>query len=474
MQNGTNALSQGITSGAAYDTAWTARVVNESGRPLFPECVQWLLHHQREDGSWGSHVHNYHDRIISTLSAVCALQELDESQYKHYIKKGETYIWENIKNVQKESRLIGSELLIPSLMEQAESLGLHLPYHVHTYQREYNEKLKKIDESLWYSPLTTLSFSLEFLGDNVDVQQLPAVQLPNGSVATSPAATAFFLRSIKDVKAVAYLKEILSVTGDGAVMTVYPIEVFESSWIMYNFMLAGVYLDWFSAACNFLFTHLRHAGVCWSVQSPLMSADETAVTLKVLHNMQYSVDFDVLSCYNAGDYFITLPFELDPSVSTNIHVLEVVKDCPSFCEREEIIEKLVHFLEKRMCSDGFWIDKWHTSPYYCTSHAIFALHDLDSSLTEKAVSWIADSQHENGMWGKEGGTLEETAYALQALQYSGVECCENVSTAPLREVPDHRDLWVGKVLYTPVRVVWSSVMSAYTRYSNSTSVLEVL
>lgn len=460
----------GITSGAAYDTAWAARVTDERGKPVFPECVLWLLNHQNPDGSWGSHTHNYHDRVLSTLSAISALKEIDKRQYSQYIQKGETYIWENIKKVREEPRLIGSELLVPSLMEQAESLGLNLPYHITIYQKEYDAKLKKVDESLWYSPLTTLSFSLEFLGDKVDVTQLAAVQLPNGSVATSPAATAFFLTHQKDAKAVKYLKEILSVTGDGSVMTVYPIEVFESSWVMYNFMQAGVYLEWFPDVCDFLRSHLRQSGVCWSVQSPLTSADETAVVCKVLRDMQYSVDFRILDCYKAGDYYMTLTFELDPSVSTNIHVLEFVKSCREFPEREEVIEKLVHFLKKKMCSRGFWVDKWHTSPYYPTSHAVFALHDLDFSLVEKAVSWIIDTQHENGLWGANTGTLEETAYAVQALlHYHGTERIDGksvskaVSLIPDTVVPSRADLWVGKVLYTPVQVVWSSVVSAQVR-----------
>ncbi len=456
---------QGITSGVAYDTAWAARVTDERGKLIFPECVQWLLNHQNPDGSWGSHLYNYHDRIISTLSAVSALKEIDKRQYSQPIQKGETYIWENIKKMRKEPRLIGSELLVPSLMEQAESLGLNLPYHITIYRKEYNAKLKKVDESLWYSPLTTLSFSLEFLGDKVNVTQLAAVQLPNGSVATSPAATAFFLKYKKDAKAVRYLKEILSVTGDGSMMTVYPIEVFESSWIMYNFMLAGVYLEWFPDVCDYLHNHLKQSGVCWSVQSPLTSADETAVTLKVLRDMQYPVDFRILDHYKADDYYVTLPFELDPSVSTNIHVLEFIKSCPEFPEREETIEKLVHFLEKKMCSRGFWVDKWHVSPYYPTSHAVFALYDLDFSLAEKAVSWIVDTQHENGLWGANSGTLEETAYAVQALlHYYRTKRIEvRVSSPESCNAPPCTDLWVGKVLYTPVRVVWSSVISAQMR-----------
>ncbi len=459
--------TKGITNGVAYDTAWTARVTDESGDPVFPECVHWLVTNQHPDGSWGSHVVVYHDRILSTLSALMALKEINKSMYEPYIRKGETYIWENIKNLELDStRLIGSELLIPSLMEQAESLGLNLPYYKAVYQKEYDTKLNQVDASLLYSPVTPLSFSLEFLGDAVDVNRLSRMQLPNGSVATSPAATAFFLKHVKSQKAVAYLKKVLSITRDGSVMTVYPIEVFECGWSLYNLMLAGLYFERYTEICDFLVSHLGHSGICWSVESPVTSADETAVVCKVLCDMQYPVNVEILDTYNTVDYYLTLPFELDPSVSTNIHVLDFVKS--SQCdEKEDIIEKIIRFLKKKMRS-GFWTDKWHVSPYYPTAHAVFALCDVEPSLAEKAVSWIVDTQNETGLWGKYEA-LEETAYAVQALMYYRTLehfCTERISTAVSVlnstgiQVPDLVNLWVGKVLYTPIRVVWSCVASA--------------
>ncbi len=460
----------GITSGVAYDTAWAAGITDQRGKALFPECVKWLLENQKCDGSWGTQVLNYHDRVLSTLSALIALKEIGRRQYAPYIKKGETYIWETLKNLNLDKkRLIGSELLIPSLMNQAESAGLDLPYYVKIYQNEYKKKLKRIDESLWYSPLATLSFSLEFLGDAVNTERLPHVQLPNGSVATSPAATAFFLRHIKDPKAFTYLKKVLSLTGDGSLMTVYPIEVFEYGWTMYNLMLAGLHLEW-QHEVDFLLNYAESSGFGWTVESPLRDADETAVVYKILRDYGYPVDLRAMEAYGAEDYFVTYRSELDSSVSTNVHVLDFVQNCPEFPDKESVIEKLVRFLRREMHPHGFWIDKWHVSPYYPTSHAVIALCDADPSLAEKAVSWILETQNEHGLWGENNGTLEETAYAVQALMYyhNHVEhidriVSEAVSTVfesftPFTKLPD---LWIGKVLYAPIRVVWSSVASAH-------------
>lgn len=470
---------EGKTKGAAYDTAWTARVLDENEKPLFPECVQWLVENQKQDGSWGSHLQNYHDRVLSTLSAVIALKEIGGDTYDRYIQRGETYIWENLKNVELDKkRLIGSELLIPSLMDQAESLELNLPYHVRIYEKECLMKLKKIDELLWYSPLTTLSFSLEFLGDNVDRERLAHVQLANGSVGNSPAATAFFLKHTKDSNAFMYLEEILSITGNGSVMTVYPIEVFEYGWTMYNLMLARLRSERYKELCDFLFKNLRQSGLGPSTESPLTDADDTAIACKVLYDMGYPLDFRIFDAYDAGDYYLTFPFEMDPSISTNVHMLDLVKSCPEFPDRDDLIEKLIRFLKKEMHCTGFWMDKWHVSPYYPTSHAVFALYDIDPSLTEKTVSWMLDTQNENGSWGGNGGTLEETAYALQALllYHQRVDCIDidniskilpSVGCTTLTPSDVSPELWIGKVLYVPLNVVLSSIVSVSIMYSTT-------
>ena len=459
----------GRTSGVAYDTSWVARLTDSGGTPLFPECTQWLLTHQKSDGSWGSQTLQYHDRILSTLGALIALKNVYGDRFSASIEGGERYIWENIGNLAQDgNRLIGSELLLPALMHQAESEGLNLPFDRIPYSQESTKRLAKIDESLWYSPETTLSFSLEFLGDGVDQRRLPEAQLPNGSVANSPAATAFFLMHTHDSRALQYLIEILGLTQDGSIMTVYPVNTFEYGWVMYNLILAHVYADWYGPVCRFLSQYIDSAGIGCSTESPLSDADDTAVVYRVLSHMGYPVDFGVFEKYETETCFLTYLFEMDPSVSTNIHILDLVNSSPSFPGRETILEMLIRFLKKCM-KDGHFIDKWHISPYYPTCHAVFPLCTLESSLARRIIAWIEDSQNANGTWGAQGGTHEETAYAMQALLfYNKVEqgdrdrMLQAFTHIDVAYPPDSlMNLWIGKVLYCPTRVVHSSILSAW-------------
>lgn len=463
-------IDEGKTKGAAYDTAWVARVTDECGKPLFPECVKWLLNNQKSDGSWGCQIQNYHDRVLSTLSAVIALKEIDGEKYKGYIQRGENYIWENFQKLEQDNcKLVASELLIPSLMEQAESFKLNLPYHIKVYEKEYRKKLDNVEESLWYSPLKPISYSLEFLGNKVNKELLPLAQLPNGSVATSPAATAFFLKYTKDEKALKYLKKVLSLTGDGSIMAVYPIEIFEYGWIIYNFMLAGLHFPRYKKICDFFLKSLGPTGCGSSSELPSTDSDDTAIVCKILYAMGYPIDNHIFDAYDTEDYYLTFPFEMDSSVSANIHILEFIKINPEFPNREEVMDKLIKFLKKEMHS-GHWTDKWNVSPYYPTSHAILALYDIEPSLTEKAVSWILSTQNEDGMWGNTG-ILEETAYCVQALMYYH-QYVDHIDMFTISKASYHLNnvspslkvflpaLWVEKVLYCPVNVVLSSIVSA--------------
>jgi hypothetical protein len=114
------------------------------------------------------------------------------------------------------------------------------------------------------------------------------------------------------------------------------------------------------------------------------------------------------------------------------------------------------------------VDKWHSSTYYATSHAIIACAKFARELVQDAVEWILRSQNRDGSWGTYLATAEETAYAIQALWFWN----EHVARIPrqalkngARWLREHMDtpyppLWIGKCLYHPSLVIRSAVISA--------------
>ena len=134
---------------------------------------------------------------------------------------------------------------------------------------------------------------------------------------------------------------------------------------------------------------------------------------------------------------------------------------------EDAVEKTVRFLKRTMRGDH-WVDKWHISPYYTTGHAIAALIDVEEGCVERAIDWMLNTQHESGAWGYNGGTVEETAYALQAL-LTYHRHVERIDPIPILRgmyaldalmLTDHlEELWVAKGLYCPINVVRSAALT---------------
>ncbi len=96
--------------------------------------------------------------------------------------------------------------------------------------------------------------------------------------------------------------------------------------------------------------------------------------------------------------------------------------------------------------------------------------------TGRTVAWLLESQREDGSWGAQEGTDEETGYGLIALVASvatadGQE--DNVRTAMERAAAyptarlenwDYPELWVGKGLYRPFALVRWVVLGSRLSY----------
>lgn len=475
-------LDRVTMSNTAYDTAWVARVPegNGSSAPAFPEALEWLRRRQYPDGSWGSGIAYYHDRIISTLAAVVTLAEHNNgASHVEAVHRGERYIQQNMQFLHRDSfETVGFELIFPTLLKKAQRLGLDLPDSTNKYTRIRQEKLKKIPQDLIYSREVTTAHSLEFMGGELDTGRTATLQEDNGSFGNSPSATAYFLAEHRDSeRARQYLAETIDVCG-GAARPLHPVEIFNMNWVLYNFEIAGLldelteeakpHLDYIYETWN------PERGVGFSRRYSVPDLDDTAVGFKLLRRAGYDISPDVFAAYEVADRFICFPYERNPSIGVQVHLLDALRVCPEYAHQSRMAEKALRFYESQMRS-ARWIDKWHVSPFYILSHAVIATIGFDDDLAREQMSCILASQHPDGSWGYYSSTSEETAYCLQASMayHRAVEPVDrSVLYHAAQYLYDNYQsnnyplLWIDKCLYCPTHIVRSAIISALWMYEN--------
>ncbi|KAH9646276.1 Ent-kaur-16-ene synthase [Citrus sinensis] len=115
-----------------YDTAWVAMVpsLELPQAPCFPQCINWLLDNQVNDGSWGLHNRPswlVKDAVLCTLACVLALKRwgIGEEQ----MNKGIQFIMSNFASVtdEKQQTPVGFDIIFPGMIECAQDLNLNLP-----------------------------------------------------------------------------------------------------------------------------------------------------------------------------------------------------------------------------------------------------------------------------------------------------------------------------------------------------------
>ena len=137
------------------------------------------------------------------------------------------------------------------------------------------------------------------------------------------------------------------------------------------------------------------------------------------------------------------------------------------------MQNILGYLKSAQVLDTFWYDKWHSSPYYGSSHVIIAGSKLPDPefqrMIANSIGWIINTQMENGAWGYYGTpTAEETAFCLQALimwRRAGGKVPDKVIERGYNWLrhnmePPYDRLWICKCLYNPVLITRSVILSA--------------
>jgi halimadienyl-diphosphate synthase len=263
-----------------------------------------------------------------------------------------------------------------------------------------------------------------------------------------------------------------SVVRNGGVPSTAPFDIFERSWVMWNVSLIESMDEELLKSCLPHLDFLEAAwkpgkGVSYASVHILPDGDDTALTFDVLNKFGRTEDIAAVLSYEEADYFRCYSFETTPSTSANVHIIGALRQV-GYEVDHPTIQKLLNFLKKSKQTKTLWIDKWHTSPYYTSSHAVIACTGYDDDFVQQEIKWILASQNKNGSWGYSMPTAEETAYCIQALsiwkRYGGGVPEEalkrGVAWLTDHSEPPYPPLWIGKCLYCPEYVVQSTILSA--------------
>ncbi len=469
----------GRMASTAYDTAWVAMLAKD-GYEIGQRALDWLREHQLPDGSWGvAEPTYYYDRLVSTLAAIIALSVAGDlpGEDAERVFKAQSALQSVLPKMTESNMMetIGAEVLIPSLFDVVEEYRLGERWRDAEYERLMQQRERKLSRlpSGMINRKITLNFSAEMAGSQyqhlLDVENL---QEENGSIGDSPAATAYFLRAIApgNAKALAYLEE--AANPDGGLPNVYPFDMFELSWVLWNLDLAGIQEhDELLAHCQRHLDFIEDAwdpqnGAAFAANYGVLDGDGTSMAYEVLARYGRDAKIDPVFNYEHETHFVTYPNESNLSLSVNIHVLSALKFA-GYPPSHPSVAKIRKLLEEQQQGE-YWSDKWHHSPYYTTSHIIITAADYMDELAEDAVQWMIKTQNANGSWGFQVETVEETAYCLQALcmwKQAGNHVPHKVLARGSAWLQEHyqqsyHSLWIGKCLYQPTRVIRSAALSA--------------
>ena len=496
-------IGTGILSPDPYNTAicaWIPRLDNEL-KPQFPECLEWLRNRQLSDGSWGTDKPIYsYGNILSTLASIIALKKWNQNIADiKLIEDGERSLFKLVNKLFDETyESIGFELILPMLLKEAEVHKLNIPYsELNEFRCLFDEKMnliKQFHKKFGWSRRHAFWFSIEMLGALTEPSDIELFKLDNsiieenGSILDSPSATAYYLYitrteyGLDEPKAYNYLKNIIHRNNGGA-SNVGCIDTFELSFSLKALLLSGFIPNntHFNLKFNGILEKWREfdGWVGFSTYS-VPDVDLISNFIFVINKCNRSEHLETLSrllTFFHEDHFLTYGEERNPSISSNINALIALKSYSNRSNQiKDLMNKLVDWLRSNISKKVLpFEDKWHLSPFYATSMAVFALHSLDNNLADICVNRMIETQNSDKGFGINGSTLEETALVSLALCFwfnTNKDFNNNVLTNNLEILESiecffdgfngkpYVELWIGKSLYCPVNVVKMFVLSA--------------
>nr|AWA45186.1 hypothetical protein SS81E14_000003 [Saccharum spontaneum] len=217
---------------SSYDTAWVSMVPMRGSHqtPCFPQCVEWILQNQQDDGSWGVNQSDSSiskDVLLSTLACVLALRRWNVGRENMW--RGLHFIGRNFSVAMDEhvTAPIGFNITFSGLLSLAIDMGLEFPIRQTDVRgilhlREMELKRQVVDSSSGRKAY--MAYIAEGLGNMLDWDEVMKFQRKNGSLFSSPSTTAVTLIHKYNDQALQYLNLLVSEFGS-AVPAMYPLKI---------------------------------------------------------------------------------------------------------------------------------------------------------------------------------------------------------------------------------------------------------
>nr|XP_043623552.1 ent-kaurene synthase 1, chloroplastic-like [Erigeron canadensis] len=296
---------------SSYDTAWVAMVPSPDSpkSPRFPECLNWLIENQLEDGSWGLFHHNQpltKDSLSSTLACIVALKRWNVGEDQ--INKGLHFIDLNFASVTDKSQPspVGFEIIFPGMLKYAKHLNIDLPLNETDLSLLLNERASQLQRCGSKEKEAYLAYISEGLGDIHYWNTVMKYQMKNGSVLNSPSATAAVLIDHQNNGCLSYLTSLLNKFGN-AVPTIYPVDLYVRLSMVETLLKLGIARHFRVEIQNVLDETYR----CWVQKDEQIFTDVVtcALAFRVLRISGYEVSPGLLTEITKEGIYMNAPAE---------------------------------------------------------------------------------------------------------------------------------------------------------------------